>query len=357
MHILSVESAFPEHYVEKRQIVDFVKERQRSFASPTELSRLEKLHQSVGVQGRHFALPLSEYETLRDSRHKHARQVPLAAALGTQAVTQALQAAGLAPSQIDHFMFASSSVMSCPTVDAHIVDTLAMRSDIKRTPLLGLGCAGGLIGLSRAADYLFAYPNEAVIVCAVELTSFVLHWEDCSINAQGNIGLFGDASAAAVLVGAEHPLALERPDLRPTIVSSRSAYLRGTCELVHIDPDADGLHLTMAHDVAERIGASIRREVETFLADHHMTLSDIGSWICHPGGPQTIGKISEALDLPAATTALMRSTLQARGNIASANILVLLQTYLREHRPAPGTFSVALTYGPGFAYEFVLLRW
>lgn len=357
MHIISVASAFPEHYIEKQQIIDFVKKRQSSFASPAELSRLEKLHKSVGVQGRHFVLPLSEYETLRDIRQKHTRQVPLAAMLGAQAATQALEAASLAPSEIDHVIFASSSVMSCPTVDAYIIDSLAMRSDIKRTPLLGLGCAGGLIGLSRATDYLLAYPSKSVVVCAVELSSFTLHWDDCSVNAQANIGLFGDASAAAVLVGADHPQALGQPGLGPTIIASRSASLRGTCELVRVDPDADGLHLTMAHDMAERIGAGIRTEVEKFLAHHRMTLSDIGSWICHPGGPQTIGKISAALDLPAAAEALMHSTLQTRGNIASANILTLLQTCMREHRPATGTFSVALTYGPGFAYEFVLLRW
>ena len=357
MRIVSIQSVFPQHYVEKQQIIDFIKERQRPFATPTELSRIEKLQQNICVQGRHFALPLSDYATLRDPREKEARQIPIATALGKQAVAQALQAVDLIPAQVDHIAFASSSVVTCPSIDARIVDSLAMRCDIKRTPLIGLGCAGGLVGLSRAADYLRAYPNEVVVVCAVELISTALRWEDCSLNSQSNIGLFGDASAAAVLVGADHPLALGGHALGPKVLATRCAHLRGTCDLVRTEIHPDGLFLTMAHDMSERIGASIRREVEAFLADRRMTFNDIGSWICHPGGPQTIGKMAEALNLPQQTEALMRGTLQTRGNVSSANILVLLQAHMCEHRPAPGTLSVALTYGPGFGYEFALLQW
>lgn len=357
MRIVSIESVFPEHYVEKQQIIEFVKQRQLAFATPSELNRLEKLHRSVGVQGRHFALPLNSYHELRDVRAKHSQSISIATDLGKRAVAQSLHAVNLPSIQADHFIFASSSVISCPTVDARIISDLELRSDVKRTPLLGLGCAGGLVGLSRAADYLRAFDHSVVVLCAVEIISLLLRWEDCSANAQTNIGLFGDASAAAVVVGSNHPLASDKRELGPTILASRSVHMHDTYTLVRTDLDADGSHPTMAHDISEHIGTNIRRETEIFLAAHGLRHSDIGSWICHPGGPNTIAKMSEALSLPAPTADLMRSMLQTYGNISSANILVLLQTFMRKQRPAPGTLGLALTYGPGFSFEFVLMRW
>ncbi|WP_082568855.1 type III polyketide synthase [Rhizobacter sp. Root1221] len=357
IRIASVESAFPGCHIAKRELIEYVKQRHQPFSTPSELARLEKLHRGVAVEGRHFALALDAYRLLRDAQSKHSALTSIATDLGRNVVARALDATGLAPTEVDHVILASSSVISCPTVDVRIISDLEMRSDVIRTPLLGLGCAGGLMGISRAADYLRAYPGGVVVFCAIELISLFLRWEDCSINAQSNIGLFGDAGAAAVLVGPNHPLARNEQMLGPSILASRSVLLRNTHTLVRVDSLSEGDHPTMAHDISDFIGAHVRREAEAFLASHRLRLSDIGSWICHPGGPKTVAKMVEALDLPAATADLMHSTLQSCGNVSSANLLVLLQTIMNKQRPAPGTHGLAVNYGPGFNFEFVLVRW
>src|SRR5699024_9128639 len=45
--------------------------------------------------------------------------------------------------QIDMLLFVSSSGISTPSIDAHIMNELPFRSDVVRLPLWGLGCAGG----------------------------------------------------------------------------------------------------------------------------------------------------------------------------------------------------------------------
>ena len=58
---------------------------------------------------------------------------------------------------------------------------MSMRSDIKRTPIFGLGCVGGAAGIARAADYLRAFPSHTALLLSVELCSLTLQLKDHSI--------------------------------------------------------------------------------------------------------------------------------------------------------------------------------
>ena len=39
---------------------------------------------------------------------------------------------------------------------------MGLRSDVVRLPLFGLGCVGGAAAVSRAADYVRAYPDQVL---------------------------------------------------------------------------------------------------------------------------------------------------------------------------------------------------
>jgi alkylresorcinol/alkylpyrone synthase len=78
---------------------------------------------------------------------------------------------------------------------------LGMREDVKRTPIFGLGCAGGAAGIAHAADYLRAFPSERAMLVAVELCSLTLQHGDLSIANLIASGLFGDGAAAVILSG------------------------------------------------------------------------------------------------------------------------------------------------------------
>ena len=54
----------------------------------------------------------------------------------------------------------STTGIATPSLDALLVNRLGLRNNVRRSPLFGLGCAGGAAGLARAADYLRAASDQ-----------------------------------------------------------------------------------------------------------------------------------------------------------------------------------------------------
>jgi alkylresorcinol/alkylpyrone synthase len=45
------------------------------------------------------------------------------------------------------------------------------------------------------------------------------------------------------------------------------------------------------------------------------------------------------------------------GNLSSASVLFVLEEYLKNRPPEPGTWGILAAMGPGFCSELVLLKW
>src|SRR5208283_4977720 len=85
---------------------------------------------------------------------------------GMEAAESALAQAGLAATDVDHIFFTTVTGIASPSIDARLVNRMSMRTDIKRTPIFGLGCVGGAAGIARAADYL-----RAAFLCVAKYNS------------------------------------------------------------------------------------------------------------------------------------------------------------------------------------------
>jgi alkylresorcinol/alkylpyrone synthase len=105
--------------------------------------------------------------------------------------------------------------------------------------------------------------------------------------------------------------------------------------------------------VRDRFG----RHLCAFLAEHGLTTDDIGTWVCHPGGPRVLSAVSDTLGLPGHALDAARHSLATVGNMSSVSVLHILQTTWESHRPEPGTWGLVMAMGPGFCSELVLLRW
>jgi len=64
---------------------------------------------------------------------------------------RALAAAGLDASAIDAVVTVSSTGVTTPSLDARVLPKLGFRPAVERTPVFGLGCAGGVNGLANAS--------------------------------------------------------------------------------------------------------------------------------------------------------------------------------------------------------------
>jgi alkylresorcinol/alkylpyrone synthase len=98
-------------------------------------------------------------------------------------------------------------------------------------------------------------------------------------------------------------------------------------------------------------------DVDEFLGEMGLARRDIGSWILHSGGPKVLESMAAALNLPDSALEASWNCLRRVGNISSVSVLLVLEDYMLNRRPAPGSLSVLGAMGPGFCSEMVLLRW
>ena len=352
--IASVGTAFPAYRYTQPEIAQALVER---WAGKLEEPRLlTRLHANCGVEHRYTVLPLEQYPTLVGFKATNDQWIQAAVTLGEQAVTRALEPLGLGPADISAIFFASVTGIASPTIDARLINRMPFPTHVKRTPIFGLGCVAGAAGIARASDYLRGFPKQFALLLSVELCSLTWQDDDQSIANLISCGLFGDGCAAVVLAGAEAELP-NPPAGQPEILATRSTFYRHTEYIMGWDIRDTGFRIVLSPDVPKVVLANLKGDVDSFLAEHSLTLADIGSWIFHSGGPKVLEATESALSLPKDALALSWKSLAAVGNLSAASVLCVLEDTLKEHRGEPGSYSILAAMGPAFCLELVLLRW
>jgi alkylresorcinol/alkylpyrone synthase len=353
MKILSVGTALPSHYYSQETLLTAFKEAWSKEHHNT--TRVERLHRAVMVGGRHLALPMDAYMSLDGFQAANDAFIEVGTEIGGTAITRALQAADLRPQDIDAIFFTSVTGISAPSIDALLVNRLGLRNDIRRVPIFGLGCVAGAAGTARLYDYLRAWPDHVAVLLSVELCSLTLQRQDLSIANLIASGLFGDGSAAVLACGDDHPASQRARG--PAVQASASRFYPDTEKVMGWRIGDSGFKIILSADVPRMVHQHIRADVDAFLDQHGLTRADIGSWVCHTGGPKVLTAFRDALELPEGTLAPTWKSLQEVGNLSSASVLFVLNDIINESRPAPGTKGLMLAMGPGFCSEMVLMEW
>ncbi len=348
MKIASAASAFPAHHYTQRALVQaFLQHWAPLLAEPR---KLELLHHNVGVDGRHLALPIERYPDLTFGQANDA-WIETAQTLGATVVRKALDRAGLGPRDLGAIFFVSVTGIASPSIDAKLVNRLGLSPQIRRTPIFGLGCVAGAAGISRAADYVKAYPDQHAVLVSVELCSLTIQKQDISVANLISSGLFGDGAAAVIVSGDKCTAA------GPQIVDTRSVFYPDTEDVMGWAISETGFRIILSPEVPNVIAAHVREDAEALLAPHGLQLTDVGTWILHTGGPKILRATQTALGLGEDGLAASWDCLRRMGNLSSASVLIVLEEILQHRRPEPGTWSILAAMGPGFCSEMVLLKW
>jgi len=269
--------------------------------------------------------------------------------LGREAAEKCLKRAAVKADEIDLIITVSCTGFMIPSLDAHLINLMGFRSNVRRMPFTELGCAAGAMALGRAADFLKAQPGGKVLIISVELPSLTFQRKDISqANLISSI-LFGDG-AAAVLVSGEQTRG-------PKILVSETYTFPDSLGAMGFDLRDSGFHILLAKDVPEMIGGKIGGLVRSFLERHGRKREEIKGWILHPGGARLLGNIEAELGLCKCDTQPSWDILANFGNLSSATILFILQEWLEKRPLNAGEYAVAAAFGPGFSAEFLLLQW
>jgi alkylresorcinol/alkylpyrone synthase len=346
----AVGTALPRNYVAQETLTAALREFWA--ARGLKSDAFNRLHKATNVSGRYLALPMLEYAGLDSFEKSNSVWMRVAPELGAEAAGRALSSAGLRAADVHHLFLVTGTGIATPSIDTRIISTLGMRGDLKRTPIFGLGCAGGASGIARAADYLRAFPQERALLVAVELCSLTLQHGDVSVANMIASGLFGDGAAAVVLSGGAHEI-----QEGPQVIADRPVLYGGTEDAMGWQITDHGFKIVMSPEIPDIIRRHLRRDVDCFLHEHGLERSHITHWIAHTGGPKVLRAIEEGLELPPEALKRSWNSLYKLGNLSSASVLFVLAELLGANEAKPGDLGVMLAVGPGFCSELVLLRW
>jgi alkylresorcinol/alkylpyrone synthase len=307
---------------------------------------LSRVFASTGIERRYSVAPLTWFEEEHDWPDRTAAYIDGASKLFEEVVRKALDGAALDADQIDAVMTVSSTGVATPSLEARVLPQLGFRSDVRRIPIFGLGCAGGVTGFANASRIAASEPGTTVLLVTIELCTLAFRMDRASKSDIISAALFGDGAAAAILRCGDGP-AIARAG------GATEHLWEKTIDIMGWSTDPAGLGIILSRSLPDFVAQNYRVEYDRALQRLAITPSDIDRVVCHPGGTKVLEAIEAALDLPTGTFDLERSVMRDFGNMSSPTVLFVLERLLA--KGFEGTAMLA-ALGPGFTASFATLR-
>lgn len=275
----AIGTAVPSYVFEQELVTELIQE---IFSSVSNLNRYLPVFENTGIKKRHFSVPTEWFRAVHSFSEKNQLYLQEAIALSEQAIKSCLQQTNYSVSSIDHLIFVSSTGIATPSIDAHLCQRLGCSPHIKRTPIWGLGCAGGAVGLSRAFEYVKAFPNECVLLVAVELCGLTFLRNDFSKSNIIATSLFADGAAAVLISGEEFDH--KKLSNGPKIIGTMSTQFPDSLGVMGWKLEDKGLKVVFSRDIPSIVSDVVKPNVVEFLSKHKLRLEEIEHFILHPGG-------------------------------------------------------------------------
>lgn len=314
-----------------------------------QVNRLIDAFDNTEIKTRNFCKPLSYYHEEHSFEERNKDYIDIALTHSIQAIKDCLAKAAIDKNQVTDIFFVSTSGLATPSIDALIINKLRLNPNINRTPIWGLGCAGGVSGMARANMAAIANPNAVVLLIAVELCSLTLIRHDYSKSNFIGSSLFSDGIAACVIKGDHHT-----KNTAVQYIAAGSKLYYDSLEVMGWDFQDSGFKVLFSKDIPTLIHQHVKEDIASFLSKHNLELTDISNFIFHPGGKKVLDAYDRALDLQMDALKHTREVMSDYGNMSSCTVLYVLEKYMAEG--FNDGYGLMLAMGPGFSSEMVLLK-
>lgn len=341
--LLSLATAVPPHVVEQSEAKALARE---AFGGNKALfDRLAGVFDNAGIARRRIVAPQDWYVKAHGWKDRNALYLEASESLFVEAASKAIDQAGLMPEQIDGIVTVSTTGIATPSLDARCAARVGFRDNIRRVPIFGLGCAGGVNGLATASRLASGEPGTNWLFVTVETCSISIRLDSNDPAAVVATALFGDGAAAAVVTSGEHSLA--------RITGSAEKLWPDTLKIMGWDVEDPGLAVVFDRAIPPFIEAELAQAMDQMCRAMGVAFEDIDRLCSHPGGVKVIDAIENALGLHQGELNLEREVLNDYGNMSAPTVMFVLQRLLERGLPD----KVMMTaFGPGFTCASLLLE-
>ena len=339
LHALS--TAVPEHRLTQADVVRLVKIHAPRFG--VNIEPMLPVYSNAGIECRYSCVPAEWYLEQHGWAERNRLFVRNAVNLLERAARDAMERAGVGADDIGAVVAVSTTGIATPSLDALIMERLELRRDTVRLPVFGLGCAGGALGLARAAALAPTIPDKKVLFLVVELCALTFRLSDMSKSNTVATALFGDGAAAAIL-GCDGS--------GPAVGPSGEHTWPNSLDIMGWRVEDDGFGVLFSREIPAFVRSEYRAASDAFLAANGVGLDDIDALVCHPGGAKVIDALENAYELPSGHMVHARSVLRDYGNMSAPTVLFVLQRTLEAGSSGRHLVSAL---GPGFTAGFLML--
>lgn len=343
--VLAIGTAVPGHSLAQAEIKQFAASLFRS--QLMHIDRLLPVFDNGCIKKRHLAKPLAWYGEKHSFAQANEQYAAEALKLAEVAAQEAIERAGISPERIGLVVFVSSTGIATPTLDARLIQNLGLSLHTSRVPIWGLGCAGGVSGLARAAELYGGGNYEAGLLIAVELCSLTFQRDDFSKSNLVGTSIFADGAAAVVLSSNGEG---------PEIIGSCSMLFPDTEDVMGWELIDSGFKVRFSRDIPSIIRNNLLDLLNQACQRWGVDPNEIVHYIVHPGGAKVLAAYADSLGIPDHCLQPGYEVLSANGNMSSCSVLFVLNEFLHDVPPS-GDYGVMLALGPGFSSEQVLFRW
>ncbi len=311
------------------------------------VARIAPIFRNARIENRHASAPVDWFLRAHTFSERNDLFLDTAVDLLATATDKALAQAGLGASDIDMIITICSTGIATPALDARLMQVRPFRTDVERLPIFGLGCAGGVLGLARAAAMARAHPEAHILLLVVELCTVTFRQGDRSKSNLVATALFGDGAAAAVISCRDAYAG------KPVLGASGEHTWPDSLDVMGWDVADDGLKVVFSRDIPALVREDFGAVIDAFLTKQGLGRDDLDGYVCHPGGAKVLDALEEVFALKPGALVHAREVLRQHGNMSAVTVLFVLKQALEA---GDSGRLLLTTLGPGFTAGVMLIE-
>ena len=336
-----------------RMVQGIVKKSVQELFAPSfpQIERMMSAFDNTEIITRNFCKSLDYYASIHSFQEQNDEYIRIALEYSVKAIEACISAAQIDKDAITDIIFISTTGLATPSLDAHIINKMKLNQNISRTPVFGLGCAGGVAGFAKASILARANPDAVVLLVAVELCSLTFLRNDFSKSNFIGSSLFSDGVAALIITGDNQK---NKTKSEISFFATQSRFYYDSLDVMGWEFLDKGFKVLFSQDIPNIIAKYIYDDVSAFLEKYQLKISDIKNFIFHPGGKKILTAYQEALQVEGDFLKNTREVMTDYGNMSSPTVLYVLERFFTQG--FENGYGLMVSMGPGFSSEMVLLN-